>query len=116
MFWQPNPWRVAPGPRVLQAGCPLRPFLGGDISRAAAAAEWELGGKCSLYGAPGRQDKVWGIREIMGPCSRCLVWDDPQPGCAMWCLSALEKVPSFPPDSVFSQMELSLLLWRFSRV
>lgn len=51
----------------------------------------------------------------MGPCSWCLVWDDPRPGHAMKCLSALEKVLSFPPDSGFSQMGLSVLTWGFSR-
>lgn len=52
----------------------------------------------------------------MGPCSWCLVWDDPRPGHAMQCFIALEKVLSFPPDSGFSQMGAHMGLFPSLRV
>lgn len=70
-----------------------------------------MGGKHGSYRACDRQDKV--------------LQDQRDDGTQFWmthgpamleCLSASEKVPSFPPDSGFYQMELSVLSWRFSQV
>lgn len=106
-----KPWRVAAGRGVLRAGPPLRPFLRGGFSWAVAAMErkWDENVACMNMG------KIRRMRETVGPHGQCPVWDDPQPGCAVWCLTPRE-VPSFLPDSGFSQMGLSVLSWHFSQV
>lgn len=97
-FWQPSPgeWLPAPAPGAAGWGSPLV-IPQWNFSWTVAAPEWEQG-ESAAHVAPWRQSKVCRVREMVGSCSGCLHLC---PGCAMWCLSALEKVPSFLPDCLF---------------
>lgn len=109
VFWQPSPGERLPAPGRCRLGVSSGPisaetFPGQQLLQSGTRGKmwlvqssWETG-----QGLAG-SERPWGP-----------VWDDLQPGRAMRCLSALEKVPSFPPDSGFSQMGLSVLSWHFS--
>lgn len=91
-----RPWRVAASPMELQERGVLWSFLGGTF-----AEQWLLWSgnreKMQLMDSLETEQGLQGQRD----CGILQWMHDLWRGHAMWCLSALEKVPSFLPDSVF---------------
>lgn len=98
-FWQPNPGEWLPAPWSCRLGVPsghssVELFLDGGCCGMGT------GSKCSSCSSLEAEQGLQGQRD----CGILQWMRDLWRGCAMWCLSALEKMPSFLPDSVFSQM------------
>lgn len=96
-----KPWRVVASPRELQARGPLWSFLG-ELSLGSGCCRVGTGGKCGSCSSLETEQGLQGQRG----CG-ILQWvHDLWRGRAVWCLSALEKVPSFLPDSCFFPDEM----------
>lgn len=106
VFWQPSPGEWLPAPGHCRLG----------VSSGPSSAETFPGQQSGNGGKMWLVQSSWETGQGLAGSERPWdpVWDNPQPGRAMRRFSASEKVPSFPSESGFSQMGLSVLSWRFS--
>lgn len=100
-FWQPNPGEWLPAPRSCRRGVPSG-YSSVELLLSSGCCGVGTGGKCSSCSSLESEQSLQGQRDS-GILQRM---HDLWHGHAMWCLSALEKVPSFLPDSVFFPDEM----------